>query len=338
MPGIARSLRQARSWSRAVQVHRVRARPRARRARARSRVRRPDRRTASSAGAVPASAAGAGRSRRPRSTPSGSTQRRPSAGHHAPLDRGRPLVLDQLLADRPGQRLERLRATTHPQPGTPAQRAPRSADRAGSAGETAPQVLVDAERESHPRDAVGRGRVGSCARAEQDPVAARSGRRARPRAARRGAAAVRAPLRDGAARRPCPTAASGEKGRPGRTSSRSSTTSLRRPLKPRRPPALSRVRRAGARPRAASGCPRSGPARRPSRRACRAKRPAREPRPGDATSPTERGQLALAAVLTRPTTAAPATNPPAATAAACTAGMAGARRSPVGRGRGLAAR
>ena len=58
-------------------------------------------------------------------------------GAQAPLDRGRPLVLDELLTDRPCERLKRVRPRSEPQTrGRPARRR-RSAGRGGSARETA---------------------------------------------------------------------------------------------------------------------------------------------------------------------------------------------------------
>ena len=73
------------------------------------------------------------------------------ASHDPPLDRRGAAGLDQLLADRPGERLERLRPPPRPHPRLPPddradQRIPPEA-----AMELA-QVVVGAEREAHPLD------------------------------------------------------------------------------------------------------------------------------------------------------------------------------------------
>ena len=72
-------------------------------------------------------------------------------GDDAPLDHRGALELDQLLADRPGERLERLRPARRAQA---RQRADRPTDQrvtAKAAVELA-DVVVDPEREAHPRE------------------------------------------------------------------------------------------------------------------------------------------------------------------------------------------
>ena len=85
------------------------------------------------------------------------------------LDRRGALVLDQLLADRPGKRLEGFGASSRPQPRTAAN---RRADQ-GIAGELAlesTQILIDTERKAHPLDSM-TGRLGALrTRPEQDRV------------------------------------------------------------------------------------------------------------------------------------------------------------------------
>ena len=181
---------------------RARARPRARRARARARgapARSKD--SAAPARCPPAPPPPAGRAA-PLRAPSPPAQRRPSARDHAALDRGRALVLDQLLADRPGERLERLRAAADAQPRPPPQRARRSADRARSG--------AGSRRRSSSTPSAKRIRSMPCAAASR--VAARAPNSTAPRRgcatrtthrlARRGAAAARARRRGGAACRP----------------------------------------------------------------------------------------------------------------------------------------
>ena len=88
----------------------------------------------------------------------------PVAAHQAALDAEGPLGVDQLLADRPGQRLERLGAAPRAQPGP---RADRGADQriAPEAGVELGQVVIEAEREAHPlergRRGVAPGRLGA---------------------------------------------------------------------------------------------------------------------------------------------------------------------------------
>ena len=107
----------------------------------------------SSAGAVPASVSALGTSRSGvRGSRAPATLAEPA--DDAPLDRGRTRVLDQLLADRPGERLERLGTPRRAQPGARRTAAPIS----GSSRKRAwnwREVIVDAEREAHPleRDA-----------------------------------------------------------------------------------------------------------------------------------------------------------------------------------------
>ena len=90
-------------------------------------------------------------------------------GEQSTLDRRGALVLDQLLADRPGERLEGLGAPRSRAATAGAGPNGRSAGRARTAKEGT-QVLVDAQREAHARDPVC-GRRARAARApEQDPV------------------------------------------------------------------------------------------------------------------------------------------------------------------------
>jgi hypothetical protein len=75
----------------------------------------------------------------------------PQPRDQAPLDAGGPLELDQLLADGPDQRLERIRAAGCPQRGvgshgSPDQRIEPEALVKGA------EVLIDAERDPHPFD------------------------------------------------------------------------------------------------------------------------------------------------------------------------------------------
>ena len=113
MPGIARSRRQPCSWRSADRSTRPRATSRA--ARTSVSARQPARsKDCSSAGEVPARRSAAGRSRE-RAVPAVPAD--PAAaqrGDDPPLDRGRSLVLDQLLADRQHERLEGLRAPSRP--------------------------------------------------------------------------------------------------------------------------------------------------------------------------------------------------------------------------------
>ena len=158
-----------------------------------------------------------GRSRRP--LPASS---RPEAADDPALDRDRALVLDQLLADRPAERLERLRPPRDAQ--LRAARGPtrRSADRSGSASWNGPQVVVDAEREAHARDRL-LGHVAALGpRAEQRRGRARAGRPGRAPARRPRAAAARAPRRGGA--RPRPSRRGSRSGQAGRTSRRTAIT------------------------------------------------------------------------------------------------------------------
>ena len=237
--------------------------------------------------------------RRRRHTPAGPAPSEPS--HHTALDLRGALVLDQLLAHRPRERLERLRAASDPQPRTHAhgasdQRVIREAAVKGA------QSLVDPERESHPRDAVPRGRPRAGARAEQDPVCRVCATRTttglsslvvqqpfqHPTVAAQHAVhavARRQPVRTG---RPDLLAQLDEVAQRSPPSRCTSTSSDLLPTICTSSPALFAERLLARRGRRLARRPRE---RRRRRRRC-----------------------------TRPTTAAPATKPPAATAAACTAG------------------
>ena len=133
---------------------------------------------------------------------------RPVAADDPPLDRGRALVLDELLADAPRERLERLGTSHRPQP----RRAPdRRADERVEAEALAEgrQVVLGAERARHPLDGLG-GDV-----APGRPAADHQAPRRRLRRADDGGAAVdvqaAAPRRRraGAGRRPSPPGAAG---------------------------------------------------------------------------------------------------------------------------------
>ena len=213
----------------------VRTPPRARRARARPRAAPARSKDWSNAGAVAASTAGAGRSRRaavdcrpvrPQRRPSAATTRRSIAAA-----RSNSISCSQIAQASASNGSGRRSTRSHGRRRTerPDQRVAQEAPAKRA------QVVVDAERESHPRDAVARRPPGVGARPEQNPVGRRSAPRPPPPAARRGEAAVRAPPRDGAARRRCPPAAAGERARRARTSSRSSTTWRRLPTTGRRP-------------------------------------------------------------------------------------------------------
>ena len=77
---------------------------------------------------------------------------RPERADDPRLDLGRPSRgLDELFADRPGERLERHRAPRDPQPGRTARRGPDQRVVAVQVVE-GPQVVVDAEGEAHARD------------------------------------------------------------------------------------------------------------------------------------------------------------------------------------------
>ena len=132
--------------------------PRARPGAARSRAW-PTRPQASiSAGARPAS-----RPARARRAGSPHALRRPKRRISRRWIVDRPLALDQLLADRPGERLERLGPAAGPQPRAAADDRPEQRV-ALEGGVELGQVLVEAEREVHPLDAVlarlARGRLG----------------------------------------------------------------------------------------------------------------------------------------------------------------------------------
>jgi hypothetical protein len=93
----------------------------------------------------------------------------------AALDRGRPPVLDELLADRPGQGLERVGAAGGPQPRRRAHDGPDHRVVA-EAGVERRQVVVEPEGEAHaPQRLVARLGAGAL-RTEDDPVRGRLGR------------------------------------------------------------------------------------------------------------------------------------------------------------------
>ena len=231
-----------------------------------------------------------GASRRPVSG-----QRRPSRADQPALDRRRALVLDQLLADRPGQRLERVRPAGDAQPGVGAHRAADQRIEAEALVER-PQVLVDPEREPHPLDpplrrARGRPRGRRTARgrrqlgdADDDRLVAR----------------VQQPVQHAAAHpgQPVEADAAGAGGTAtrGRTSSRTST------------------------PSAAAHSPGLGDQVDVDQE--RARADDRQPAVGAALAgdPARARSLRALRRLTSASVAAPATNPVAAAAAACTAG------------------
>lgn len=90
--------------------------------------------------------------------------------HQSPLDRRRPLGLDQLLADRPRQRLEWLRRAGRPQSGVGAHGPPDQGVGAEALVELT-QVLVDSEREAHALDPPLRPPPIARLRAEQHAIA-----------------------------------------------------------------------------------------------------------------------------------------------------------------------
>ena len=90
------------------------------------------------------------------------------------MDRGRALVLDQLFADGPHERLERLRSPRNAQPGVGTHRAPDQRIESKSLIER-PQVLVDPERESHPLDPPFGGVAVLGLGPEQDPISRQLG-------------------------------------------------------------------------------------------------------------------------------------------------------------------
>ena len=147
MPGIVRSRRQPRSWSGA----RRSTRPRGDLARGATSAsaRAPDRSSDSSR----AGARGGQRAPRPARRAAGRGAAPAPAPDDPPLDRGRALGLDQLLADRPRQRLERLRPPARAQERARAHGAPEQWIEAEPCVE-GPEVVVDAEGEAHPRDAL----------------------------------------------------------------------------------------------------------------------------------------------------------------------------------------
>ncbi len=168
--------------------------------------------------------------------------------HQPPLDRGRALVLDQLLADRPGQRLERLRTASSPAAMAAGAASARSADREESACERRPDPRPRPTQSACVRCRVPRPR-GCRPLRRTGPVAAAPAPPAQPLAARRGGAAVRAQPRDGAARRPCPLAASAGSVPPGEP-----PRTPRQPSRPLAAPALRRARPRRAQSRPPSRC------------------------------------------------------------------------------------
>jgi len=127
--------------------------------------------------------------RRGRVAQPGARAAHPQLRDHPALDRDCVLELDQLLADRVGQRLPRQRRAADAELRRGADRpadhrvvAERVVERA--------QVVVDAGREAQPPDPPHRVRLGIRARAEDDPV----GRRLDDRDVDRVAVAVQQPL------------------------------------------------------------------------------------------------------------------------------------------------
>ena len=226
----------------------------------------------------------------------------------APLDRGRTLILDQLLADGQDQRLEGLRAPSDPQPRPLTQR-PADQRVAEEAPPEATEVLVDAEREAHSSDPMGGGLAAAGTRAEDHDV----GRRLGYAHDHRHLAVVKQPL-DHPATASQHAVHPVEARQPELAGGQDLLAKLDEPVQGGALSAADRPARAGARRRAASGCRRSAGARLTGA----AVRPGRPPRRRAAlAAEPER----LCRRCTRPTTAAPATKPPAATAAAWTAGM-----------------
>lgn len=83
------------------------------------------------------------------------------------LDRSGALVLDQLLADRPGKRLEGLGPAHDAQPRATPNRGPEERVVGEAAIEVA-QVIIDTERKAHSLDAVTRGSIASRASTEEN--------------------------------------------------------------------------------------------------------------------------------------------------------------------------
>ena len=285
MPGIARSAaarparrRSARATSRAARRSvsaRIGARPAA----------------TSSAGAAPATAAAAGMSRRPVCG-----QRRPERGDQVALDRDRALERDQLLGDRPGERLPRLGPPPHAQRRICAHRAADQRVVAEALVER-PQVVVDAGARSASAARPTRAASSEALRPHEDhAVGDRAASRRRAPAPRRGAAAAGAPL---PRRRSSPSS----EPPPRRNGHGGCTTSRTRPKRPlRRPPPAPRLV-----PPHQVDVDEERVARRRSRRS----------RPCSCAAGARPG---CAAGATTATVAAPATKPVAASAAACTAG------------------
>src|SRR6185437_7653827 len=89
------------------------------------------------------------------------------AKHQPPLDARRALGLDELLGDRPGQRLERLGPPQRPDPwAAPDHRAEQRV--AFERAVEVPEVVVDPQREAHALDRVGGGLAGAAFGADPD--------------------------------------------------------------------------------------------------------------------------------------------------------------------------
>ena len=241
--------------------------------------------------------------------PSAADPAPPERANHAPLDRRRPLILDQLLADRPRERLKGLRAAHHPQPRASAQRSPDQPI-AGEATPELAEIVIHAECEAHSCDAVLRRLRRIRARPEPHPV----DRRLIDAHEHRILAIVQQPFKHppAPARHPVPTHARGKPERVRRAYLQKLLALAQRPAPERRRTEQVHVdeqRAAADDLQQLRGLPgaRVLP-RRPS---------SRRDRPAPTTAAVLRPRRCAS-----PTTAAPATNPPAATAAAWTAGIA----------------
>ena len=285
---------------------------------------------------MPASTAGAGRSRSPPAQlPRRSRQRRPSGGDHAALDRGRALVLDQLLADRP-RRAPRRAPAGGPRAATAAGAASgRSGGRRRSDAGTARRSSSTPSAKRIRVDPVLGGRACCCARAPNRTRRAPAGRSC----TRTGClAVVQQPLEHP------PAAAQHAVHRRRAADRRNGPAGRHLPaqldqLARRRLSDPCRRRRAGARRRAASACRRSAAAHRlgpaTPRRAlsCRA-----GPRPG-LTSALERPAAAMHETQPRPRpprSRRPRPPPPARPASTTARGA--RARAPRGAGLGAATR
>jgi hypothetical protein len=99
---------------------------------------------------------------------------RPELTHDPPLDPGGALELDQLLADRPGERLKRLRTASHAQPRAASHGA--SDQRiVGELTNESCEIVIDTQREAHTFDPMLRRRPAARARPEQDELRATLG-------------------------------------------------------------------------------------------------------------------------------------------------------------------